>query len=385
MRTINIRIPESMTAKLRKFADKTAKNVPGFKVEISQPYDRIYKHITKQYGVVRLTPMWHRVCDVTIDMPDDNNWRLLATFEDGVMFVVDPAHKLEIKNPEHGEDCRTCDVCGHRCNNSYLIINIETGQELQVGCECVKKFGLNMIGWLGKFTAELRRIYNYDGSDSDTDDCWPTAWGSDKMAFRAIETALLITTAKEYYKKNPKWIKGKYVGDVYIKSKSNEDIQDLIWETIAQPEYATAVCDYIKANINASDSEFSAEMVCLAEQYYAQPADAAKAFFMVKAYEDWKATQSEGFIEVCPGNQVYVSGKVINVDVYDGYYGTVITNTIQTPTGRLVSRKGSIPETIKDGVRCTQFYAVVKGVERGEIIVDRALKHPKKGIEVITI
>lgn len=376
MRTLNFYLPASKIEELQKFAKKVLKNVPDFSIEISKPFNKVFYHIIVIETKQALEPMWHSVCGVKVNIPDYNGWRLLATFEDGLMFITDYSKKLEFSNPVHGITYYVCDVCKHHMINSHVIQNTETGEELQVGCECVKKFGIPQFNWISKFTRELYRSLIID-VPSDNEPLWPSNW-SDKSAFRAIETSRLISAAKEHYNEKPVWVKG----DWNSKSPSSEYIQDLVEVVCADEDYATKVCEHIKNTIDPETSEFSNKMVETANNYYSQPSDACIAFFMVKNYEEYIKSQQSNYVKVEPGMQLYVTGKVIKIDYYEGFYGKVTAYTILTPSGRLINRKGAINMNPDKSV---QFYAMVKGLNREEIEVDRALKHPKKGIEVITI
>jgi hypothetical protein len=44
MRTINTFIPSDLVDSLKKFADKTQKNVEGFAYSVGKPYQKLFQH-----------------------------------------------------------------------------------------------------------------------------------------------------------------------------------------------------------------------------------------------------------------------------------------------------------------------------------------------------
>lgn len=145
MNTIKTFIPSESVDAFKKFADKTRKNVNGFAYSLGKPYEKLFRHpVIQENGMAgRCIKAFHEVCDLTINIPEQSGWRLLATYQDEAFTPADPTKELVFKNPQHGADYGKCDYCGHWCKNAYVIENITTGKELQVGCECIKKFGIN--------------------------------------------------------------------------------------------------------------------------------------------------------------------------------------------------------------------------------------------------
>ncbi len=90
-------------------------------------------------------------------------------------------------------------------------------------------------------------------------------------------------------------------------------------------------------------------------------------------------------VSLIKGMQVHLSGKVINQRVEDSCYGSIIHNTILSRTGIVCVRTGKVPVSYKNGVLLTEFYAIVKSVYNRKVYLDRATKHPKKGIDVVEI
>lgn len=393
MNTLTFILPQAEVESFSKFCNKIQKNVPEFRYSIGAEYEKVFLHPVREmdgtYG--GLEKQWHKIRNVTVEIPEDSGWRLVAEYDDGMFLPVDSKHELVLKNPAHGKDCKRCDICGHYCKRSYLIINVETGEELQVGCECAKKFGLKYMEWISKFTRELYRINDYFIPRAEDEEGYSDlVWNAppDRTAFAAIEKAAVVCAAKAYFDEHPKWIAGYWEGCTYIKSRSNEDIQQLIIHmdyTIDQ-DYCDKVCQWVKEHINPDDSEFSEKMVDLADNFYSSESDAATAYFMVKGYECWLKEQTSEFEPIEKGAQVKVSGEVVAINHISGYYGDYERYTIKTPKGYLVTRNGKIPiSKSEDGTQLTSFFAVVEYSRLGELSVGRALKNAKKGMEVVEL
>lgn len=143
--------------------------------------------------------------------------------------------------------------------------------------------------------------------------------------------------------------------------------------------YVKAVCEF-GAKIQPK-TEFEEDMLAVAKNFYCYQAQEVYAFFLVKAYEDSLKPE----LNLQKGNQVKVSGNVIQQRFEESYYGMMEINTILTDKGITCERYGKIPTTEENGIKRTSFYALVKGVFKGKVSLDRATKNPKKGIEVINI
>lgn len=144
MNTIKTFIPSESVDAFKKFAEKTKRNVEGFDYSISNPRKKLFRHAVVEDCQTIIGKYWHDICDLTINMPDESNWRLLATYKNGAFTPADTTKELVFKIKEHGADYGKCDLCGHWCNNAYVIENTQTGDELQVGCECIKKIRIEV-------------------------------------------------------------------------------------------------------------------------------------------------------------------------------------------------------------------------------------------------
>lgn len=385
MKELTFTLPAIEIESFKKFTSKMQKRIPELNLEYGKLYSKIFSHPVRNSNGFADKPekVWHEVYDVKVLMPEINEWQLIATFKDDCMFVANPTRKLVFNNPKHGENYNKCDVCSHWCKNSYVIYNNKTKEELQVGCECAKKFGLNGIEFVYQFTKELYRMYDYYCSFDDGEEypCWRGV--SDPRAFSSIETNTLLKAAKAYYNNHPAWRKGYYEGRRYVHSESNIAIQANIEKHVfdGTDEYVTRVCNYIKAL--PVESEFSQDMFNVASSFYAQPANASQAYFMIKAYEEH--LNSLNLVPLKEGMQVKVEGEIIAINRQESYYGIMTTYKIKTNKGYIVERTGVIPFVENGNKKTTSFFAFIKYVNDRKTVLDRACKNPQKGVEVMCL
>lgn len=383
MNTIRTFIPSESVASFKKFANKTQKNVEGFSYTISEPYMKVFYHpVIDENGTRGLvTKAFHEICDLTINMPEENGWKLVCTFKDEAFTPVDTSKELIFKNPAHGQDYNKCDVCGHWCKNSYVIENIETGEELQVGCECVKKFGIKSFDYLSKFTDELHKLYDYSKLYTTDDDL--EMWGGkpDSVYKNAFKKTDLIMSAKAEYDKCPIYKKAYRERNTYYRSSTLTNIETILCgeKFDINNDYVEKVCAH--ALSKPIDGEFAKKTHRLANDFYAYIDEAVYAFFMVKNYEDSLKAGTKLEIDT----PVKVEGKIIQIRIEESYYGPMTTNVILTDNGVECERIGKIPIIKNNDVKRTSFYSTVKGIYHSKISLDRATKNPKKGITYIAL
>lgn len=386
MRTINTFIPSDLVDSLKKFADKTQKNVEGFAYSVGKPYQKLFQHpVINENGISGgVSKVFHEVCDLIVNMPDESDWRLIATYMDGAFIPADPTKELIFKNPAHGADYGKCDFCGHWCKNAYVVENVKTGEELQVGCECIKKFGLKGFGFLSDFTRKLYELYDYRISYATDDEFGDIEkWGGrkDSSYKNAILKSDLIMAAKAQYDICPVYKKGTKVEHIRYRSATLDSIDTILNSKKFKVDeaYVKAVCEF-GAKIQPK-TKFEEDMLAVAKNFYCFQEQDVYAFFLVKAYEDSLKPE----LSVQKGNQVKVCGKIIQKRFEESYYGVMEINTILTDKGIECERYGKVPTIEENGIKRTTFYALVKGVFNGKISLDRATKNPKKGIEVVEI
>ena len=383
MNTLKTFIPLEAVDSFKKFADKTKKNVDGFTYSIGKPYQKLFYHpVVEEDGTVgHPIKVFHEVCDLIVNIPEESGWRLLATYMNGAFTPVDSTKELVFKNPQHGIDYGKCDHCGHWCKNAYVIENITTGEELQLGCECIKKFGINDMYYISDFTRKLYEIYDYRlnyATHKEYGDIEEWGGRKDSSYKNAILKTNLIMAAKAQYDICPVYKKGTKVENVRYRSATLEGIDTILnsGNLKVDEAYVKAVCEF-GAKIQPK-TEFEEDMVTVAKNFYCYQDQEVYAFFLVKAYEDSLKPE----LNLQKGCQVKVCGKVIQKRFEESYYGMMEINTILTDKGVTCERYGKIPTT-ED--KRTSFYALVKGVFNGKVSLDRATKNPKKGIDVINI
>lgn len=386
MRTINTFIPSDLVDSLKKFADKTQKNVEGFAYSVGKPYQKLFQHpVINENGISGgVSKVFHEVCDLIVNMPDESDWRLIATYMDGAFIPAAPTKELIFKNPSHGADYGKCDFCGHWCKNAYVVENVKTGEELQVGCECIKKFGIKGFGFLSDFTRKLYELYDYRISYATDDEFGDIEkWGGrkDSSYKNAILKSDLIMAAKAQYDICPVYKKGTKVEHVRYRSATLDGIDTILNSKKFKVDeaYVKAVCEF-GAKIQPK-TEFEEDMLAVAKNFYCFQEQDVYAFFLVKAYEDSLKPE----LSIQKGNQVKVCGKIIQKRFEESYFGMMEINTILTDKGIECERYGKVPTIEENGIKRTTFYALVKGVFNGKISLDRATKNPKKGIEVVEI
>ena len=383
MNTIKTFIPSESVDSFKKFADKTQKNVKDFTYSLGKPYQKLFYHpVIEEDGTAgHRTKVFHEVCDLTVNIPEQSGWKLLATYKDDAFTPVDPTKELVFKNPQHGAHYGKCDHCGHWCKNAYVIENITTGEELQVGCECIKKFGIDDMYYISDFTRKLYEIYNYKlnyATDKEYGDLLEWGGRKDSNYKNAILKTNLIMAAKSQYEICPVYKKGTKVDNVRYRSATLEGIYTILnsGNLKVDETYVKAVCEF-GAKIQPK-TEFEEDMLTVAKNFYCYQGQEVYAFFLVKAYEDSLKPE----LNLPKGCQVKVCGKVIQKRFEESYFGMMEINTILTDKGVTCERYGKVPTT-ED--KRTSFYALVKGVFKGKVSLDRATKNPKKGIEVINI
>ncbi len=387
MEELTFILPAVEIESFKKFTSKMQKRIPELSLEYGKPYRKIFSHPVRNIDGINCKPekVWHEVYDVKVVMPTINEWQLLATFKDNYLYVADPTKKLVFTNPDHGDKYNKCDVCGHWCKNSYVVYNTITGEELQIGCECAKKFGLGGIEFVYQFTKELYRMYDYYCSfdDGEMQPSWRGK--SDPGAFSSVETSVLLRAAKAYYNAHPAWVKGYYEGRSYIPSRSNIAIQEGLSNCIfdGTDEYVTQVCGYIKSL--PVESDFAQEMLNMADSFYTQPANASHAYFMIKSYEEYLESKRLNLLQLSIGMQVKVEGEIVAINRQESFYGMMTTYKIKTNKGYMVERTGVIPISKDGDKQVTSFFAFVKQVSDRRTVLDRALKNPKKGVEIVCL
>ncbi len=388
---MEITIPAHYKEQLEKFLQKCTKNIKGLKWSFGEERKQVFLHATNE-GVIK---EWHRVIDVVIDIPDENNWYLVAHLVDGVLFVEDPREKLFLRNG-HGKDYEICDVCKRpQWKASYIIRNRVTDEELQVGTECARKFGVNTLKYIANMTRELYKSYiiSYGEEDPFGYIGWPSHL-NDPYAVRSIETLVLVQAAKKYYDdNNGVWKKGyRDSRGFYYPSESAAEIKATLdkFEPNEDDEYFKSLTSWLREHYSSNSdylSDFDLTMKAIGTDYYMSAGDTAAAFFAIKNFETWKKQQEareKGLYLPKRLDYVKIHGKIVNKTRKEGYFGSYIEYEILNEIDNTIyKRSGVVP--MNDDV--VEGFAYVDGVYKNgaDVVLQRITKHPKKGVAINNI
>lgn len=386
MEKITITIPSHMVESARKLITKAGKNINGLSCEFGKEYNKTFRHYCDGGFVKNM----HKVTDMVVCVPDENDWYLIATIVDGCLFVANRREKIDFRNG-HGEKYNLCDACKHRQKKkSFIVRNRKTDEELQIGSECAKKYGIGTMNAIYKLTNELYESYSlpyYEGEELAE---WPPRI-KDMYSVKSIETSIVVQAAKKYYDDhNGVWRKGYYSGRVYFKSESAIDIRSSLddFEANDNDEYYKSLCDWIRSEFNLEScySEFDEKIQSVGYDYYMSVADVAAAFFAIKRFEQYKKekeAKEKGIYIPKRNDYIRIIGNVVNKKVMTGYYGEYteyeVYNTIDNNT---YFRAGVLPLNA-DGL--VDGYAYVSDVFKGNYVLSRVTKGRKKNEELVNV
>ena len=381
---INCTIPAHSKDEFLKLVSKASKNITGLQWTVGGTRNQTFRHFFDG----EIVKMSHSVCDVTVELPEVNDWMLLATVVDGAMFITDHKRQLVLKHG-HGADYKRCDVYKHKqWKKSYIVRNSKTNEELQVGAECAKKFGIGMMHAIYLLTKELYQSYSlysceYDGLEPVE---WP-AHISDPHAVRSIETSVAVQAAKKYYDEhNGKWIKTYYQGTLYYPSESAAEIRNSLndFAPDAENAYYKELAAYLRDVFEANGySEFENKIKSIGTDYYMSAGDVASAFFAIKKFEQYKveqAAKAAGQYLPKVGDYIHIVGKIVNERTCCGYYGNYVEYEIfNSLDGLTYKRSGVVKADSENNVDC---YAYIRDIWQGNNMLDRTTIHAKKGIAI---
>lgn len=356
---MNFQIPASKVSDFKKIINKYSVNIKGIEYTIGDPYKRVYKHVGSDHKPYKFV---YTVCDVNLEWPKEKDWKIIAEIKDCSMFIFDKNH--EFKNG-HGMNYRHCDACGRTITTgSFVIENTKTNEELQLGIECAKKYGVNSLKFIDKLISELYGNYIFsECSSTDCDEKEPCGWRPNMSCERAYETTYVISVAKYIYDNNDgNWIKGQTL------NKINKEF-DYVEENI---EYANELIEYISKNYTSNDNEFNNGIVDLSKNKYSTVFDATYAFFAIKNYEQSKKPR----LELKEGDTIQLKGEFKLIGCFDGWYGPYykyyIINEID---GNKYFKEGSQMKNTK----VDNMYSTIKKIDKsGDIYLNRITKNKKK-------
>ena len=393
MKEENFFLPEAQLEKFRKFIAKAENNIQGLHCEIGKVISKQFNHYQNDKNGSGTIAMFHNVAPVTIIMPEVGDWELEATVLNSLNSIeyANLSQEVHFKNPEHGVDYGICDACKHPVRvKSFVILNTRTGKEMQVGSECIKKYGLNGILKISSFISELTAEFEFtsDTGDEGRIPIWNFNHADPKAAM-SINLIDAVKVGKKYYDEHGgKWIKGYSINDYeYQPSESKQDIENMLKnnEVEGDDEYAKKVIEYIRS-IKDSKSEFMDELLSVFSNFYIPLNKAFFGFWGVKTYENHLVTDNniKNFSDIISqnnyevGKEIPIEGTVTDSHFYnDEYsrYGGYTVYTIKLDNGLMAKRAGVVHEDQNGKIK---GFAIIKkiNVNNGIIVLDRITKNP---------
>lgn len=387
MQHLELTIPSYLVGDFLKLAKKAKSNIEDLSWSIGDTYKKVYRHYMDDGDYKGLVKMIHEVVDVVIELPDVNDWRLVATIVEGNLFVTDMSKKLVLRNG-HGTDYKICDVCKHPTwKKFYIIRNTRTDEELQVGAECARKFGIGLVEKIYKFTSDLYKSFVISfASYGDEEPIW-TSGHHDPHAVRSVETSAVVIAAKRYYDANGGvWKRGYYEGRTYYPSASAAEIKKILETTEPNSDdgyYKELVMWLNECFKPCAYNDFEESIERVGKDFYLSAGDVASAFFAIKKFELWKkekAAKDSGIYIPHRNDYIRIEGKVVSKVTKEGYYGTYTEYEIKNDVdGNIYRRAGAVKEEADGTVR---GYAIVDGVFGETYTLGRITKNAKKGIKI---
>ena len=389
MKNLELTIPLYMKDDFLKLAKKAKRNIDDLSWSIGNAYKKVYHHYMNDGDSAGLIKMTHEVIDVVIELPDVNDWRLVATIVDGNLFVTDMSKKLVLRNG-HGTEYKICDVCKHPTwKKFYIIRNTKTDEELQVGAECARKFGIGLVDKIYKFTNDLYKSFIISfPSYGDEEPIWPSGQKfHDPHAVRSVETSAVVIAAKKYYDANGGiWKRGYYEGRTYYPSESAAEIKVMLEATKPNDEdgyYKDLVMWLNECFEPCAYNDFDESIARVGKDFYLSACDVASAFFAIKKFELWKkekTAENSGIYIPHRNDYIRIEGMVVSKVTKEGYYGTYTEYEIKNDAdGNIYRRTGTVNVDENDMVR---GYAIVNDVFNGTYTLGRITKNAKKGVKI---
>lgn len=375
MTTTRFYIAASKLNSFYNFVKKVQKHC-DINVKVSEVMEKVFVHKISDGITSERVKRVHEVVEVTISLPDINNWELIASYTKKNGFVPASFDKeIVYTNPLHGENYHICDECGHKIYNSYVVRNVLTGEEKQVGSECLKSFCVDRIVYLSKFTAELYRNYVISYMKEEWE--WTGNACPAEEGIGVKETEKVFDSIALYYKDNKVWKKGYWNDKVkqYFKSESQVMIMNFVREN--KSSKIEGLFEAVKTYVDAlEDSDFISKVKKVYNQFYCTEKDIIYLFYGLKMYEDTQNNVFEGLNEDMP---VRVEGKIISKKSVETIFGTKEVVLIKTKDN-VVERLGKVDGRVDEEV---SFYTTIKRLDKktNRIVVNRTLKNAKKGIE----
>lgn len=383
--TYDFYIPATEEQTIRKMIAKYSKHI-SLNAEISEPYNKMFRHFVQEDGNSYITKMSHRIVEVHLEIADMNEWEVLAEYAKGeLVFVGNPAEKLVFKNPEHGATYTKCDCCSHKTRKSMFVLsNKSTGEEIQIGPECAKSYGIYGLKYMHNLANELYAIFDFRYHESGDGGPWCYR-GVDPHEKRCIESTKLFNMVEAFYNSvDGKWEKGGYeYGGVYVASKTRSELLNYIennyMDVSEEPSILyNEVKKYFETAYECDEyNEFGTGMKESMVNEYVRVDNAHFVFFAIKNYLKYLKTKDLAF-QI--NDYVHVVGKVVSETVKEGFYGPYTIYTILANNGATFLRKGAVKQDNEGNVN---FYAYVEFISNNNFYLGKVTKNPKKGLNIV--
>lgn len=370
---MKFQIPASKKSEFTKLIAKSSTNIGFVTYTMSDPHKETFRHHSLDGTIYKVSI---NVIDVELDWPVDNNgWKLVGSVKEGVLFMNDKKHEF---SNGHGPEYDHCDCCNKSIvSQSYILYNTNTKEEVQVGAECAKKYGINYLKDINKLVKDLYgNFIVYISSNDDPDGEFHFCRSLPEMSYnRAYLTKDILCNAKIMYDiNNGTWVKGETLKDL------NEMIDEDCHFSKDVESYVETLTNWIKNDFNPTTTEFDYSIKELGNNKYSSVFDSCFAFFAIKKFEESKkepeTLKKDDFVKIV-GSPKYVSYTVTK-------FGPVRKYEILNEIDNKKYMKESSTEL--DENNKIEGYSKVKFVDRnGNIYLSRILKKQKEGTKIANI
>lgn len=329
--------------KIEKINARAAKK--GFTGRVTLEAEQVVVTKTDEQGFEITYPMY----DVTLggEAPSYNGYRLLAVldFDQHAGLVTRMAPGVdEVSVNRDALEAGRCDHCGvtRYRTKSYLVLNVETGEQVQVGSTCIKDF----LGWSGSLA-----FISSDEVSEDIEGGWGMGLGEPDYGVLTV-LAVAWAAIKAYGFVPASGIGGmptKEVVATYLSNARDKGAQAIREEIGGYVEGSMAAAEKVRAFVLSEDFSGSSEYVInlkavMGPQFVTRrniglvaSAPQALARFeektLVREKEALKPSSHFG----AEGDKVEFEGVISGVRYIESMYGTSVLYTIRNEeTGNVV-------------------------------------------------
>jgi hypothetical protein len=331
--------------KIAKINERAAKR--GFTGTLTVEATRQERTVTNPYTFLSYTVIEY-LTRVTGEAPSYGGWTFLARIDRvGETFTIATAPGVDHVDRSlvrAGE----CDHCGsaRRRNNTYLVVNRETGETKNVGSTCIKDF----LGWDATIV-----FFSSDEANNEVEigGGWVSpVWTTESVvtvAYAAIRAFGFVPTSSYDGRPTASWVSQVLNNGRPANDQERADLA-LIGEYAAEAkDKATDVLGYIASDDFAGTSTYVDNLKALVAAGVAGPkqigllASAPQAYArhlgQVAEREARKAQQAsvvDAYLAPEGTKKVEVKGTISAIRYIEGNYGTTTLYTILTDTNHLV-------------------------------------------------